>query len=53
MICEQCESNRIGYDAWVDQDGNVIGGPYDNCQCMDCGSDNIIEERDYQCQTGA
>jgi hypothetical protein len=46
MICEQCESDRIGYDAWVDQDGNVIGGPYDNCQCMDCGSSNVIEERD-------
>ena len=46
MICQDCESDNIGGDAWVDQDGNVVGGPYDNCQCMDCGSDNVIEERD-------
>jgi hypothetical protein len=46
-ICSECESSRIGYDAWVDQDGNLIGGPYDNCMCMDCGSSNVVEERDY------
>lgn len=46
MVCQDCESDNIGWDAWVDQDGNVVGGPYDNCQCMDCGSDNITEERD-------
>jgi len=45
-ICSECESSRIGYDAWVDQDGNLIGGPYDNCMCMDCGSSNVVEERD-------
>jgi hypothetical protein len=50
MICEQCHSDRIGYDAWVDQDGNVIGGPYDNCLCMDCGSSSVIEERDLTTQ---
>jgi hypothetical protein len=45
MICEDCKSYNIGWDAWVDQDGELLAGPYDNCQCMDCGSDNVIEER--------
>lgn len=44
-ICLDCESANIGWDAWVDQDGQLIGGPYDNCECMDCGSTNIEEER--------
>lgn len=39
--CGDCGSDRIGWDAWVDENGEVIGGPYDNCQCMDCHSENI------------
>jgi len=46
MICEECGSDKIGYDAWVDQDGNVVGGPYDNCLCMECGHNTAVEERD-------
>lgn len=46
VICKDCGSSKIGWDAWVDQDGILIAGPYDYCQCMDCGSENLIEERD-------
>lgn len=45
MICDVCGSDQIGWDAWVDENGEVIGGPYDNCQCMDCGSNDVIEEK--------
>jgi hypothetical protein len=41
FICRDCGSDRIGFDAWVDKDGNVIGGPYDNSLCMDCGCEEI------------
>jgi predicted nucleic-acid-binding Zn-ribbon protein len=44
VICKDCGSDRIGFDAWVDKDGNVIGGPYDNSLCMDCGCEEIVEE---------
>lgn len=30
----------IGWDAWVDSNGEVCGGPYDNSQCMGCGQEN-------------
>jgi predicted nucleic-acid-binding Zn-ribbon protein len=44
VICKDCGSDRIGFDAWVDKDGNVIGGPYDNSLCMDCGCEEIVEK---------
>ncbi len=51
MICQDCDSNDIGFDALVDKDGGLVR-IYDNCECLGCGSTNIIEERDI-CQTGA
>jgi hypothetical protein len=48
-ICSECGSSNIGYDAWVDKHGNVVGGPYDNAMCMDCSSPNVEEERDMSC----
>lgn len=51
MICQDCKSNNIGFDALVDKDGGLVR-IYDNCECLGCGSTNIIEERDI-CQTGA
>lgn len=50
MICQDCESTDIGFDALIDKDGGVIR-MYDSCECMECGSARIIEERDG-CQTG-
>jgi len=44
VVCKDCGSDRIGFDAWVDKDGNVIGGPYDNSLCMDCGCEEIVEK---------
>jgi hypothetical protein len=43
-ICSECGSDNIGYDAWVDKDGNVVGGPYDNSMCMDCSSPNVTQK---------
>jgi hypothetical protein len=40
-ICQDCKSNNIGWDAWVDEYGELLAGPFDNCQCMDCGSEDI------------
>lgn len=40
-ICQDCDSTNIGWDAWVDQNGELLSGPFDNCQCMDCGSSDI------------
>jgi hypothetical protein len=40
-ICQDCNSNNIGWDAWVDDNGELLAGPFDNCQCMDCGSEDI------------
>jgi len=40
-ICQNCDSTNIGWDAWVDQNGELLAGPFDHCQCMDCGSEDI------------
>lgn len=45
MICKDCESVDIGYDAVVDKDGDLVR-MYESCECLDCGSSNIVEERD-------
>jgi hypothetical protein len=35
-----CCHAPVGYDAWVDSNGDICGGPYDNSQCMHCGEDD-------------
>ena len=30
----------IGYDAWVDSNDEVCGGPFDDYVCMKCGESN-------------
>lgn len=42
-VCQDCDSNNIGWDAWVDQNGELLAGPFDHCQCMDCGSEDVEE----------
>lgn len=32
-----CCHALIGYDAWVDSNGEVCGGPFDDHSCMECG----------------
>jgi len=44
MICKDCGSVDIGYDALVDKDGGLVR-MYDSGECLDCGSTNIVEER--------
>jgi hypothetical protein len=36
----ECCHATIGYDAWVDSNGDVCGGPYDHCICTGCGAEN-------------
>jgi hypothetical protein len=35
LCCEECGSNNIGWDAWVDEEGEVIN-TFDNYMCLDC-----------------
>ena len=30
----------VGWDAWVDSDDKICGGPYDSSECMKCGTAN-------------
>lgn len=32
----ECCHAEIGYDAWVDSNGVLNGGPFDNCICTNC-----------------
>jgi hypothetical protein len=34
----ECCHATIGYDAWVDSNGDICGGPYDDSICMECGA---------------
>lgn len=45
MICQDCDSYDIGFDAMVDTNGDPVR-IYDSCECLDCGSTNVAEERD-------
>ena len=46
LICNDCNSHLIGWRAIIDQDYNIIDAKHDEGQCMDCGSQNLSEERD-------
>lgn len=45
IICKDCDSLDIGFDAMVDKYGDLVR-IYDNGECLECGSTNIVEERD-------
>jgi hypothetical protein len=36
----ECCHATIGYDAWVDSNGEVCGGPYDHNICLNCGMED-------------
>ena len=36
--CNKC-SGEVWFDAWVDIEGNVAGGPYQNTFCAQCGGE--------------
>jgi len=36
-VCDNCGSDFLGTDALVDDNNEVIAGPYDNTQCLYCG----------------
>lgn len=35
----ECCHATIGYDAWVDSNGELCGGPYDHWVCTECGKE--------------
>lgn len=43
--CNEC-GGEVWFDAWVDLEGNVCGGPYDTTHCeeCDCEVDYVIVE---------
>lgn len=43
IICQNCGSMDIGYDAIVDKHGDPVR-IFDSGECLDCGSTNFIEE---------
>ena len=40
--CQKC-GGVVGFDAWVDSNGEVVGGPYDAFHCMHCDSESSTE----------
>ena len=46
MMCSKCGSDRVGFDAWVDENGNIIGGPYDHSMCLDCEAFDSATEKE-------
>lgn len=38
-----CCNAPIGYDAWVDNNGEVCGGPFNASCCMKCGGEKPHE----------
>ena len=38
LHCGECGSTHVGWDAWVDQFGDVNGGPFAHYICLDCGA---------------
>ena len=34
-VCNICKSDNIYFDAWVDQNGEVVS-TFDNCYCPQC-----------------
>ena len=47
-VCDECGGD-VWFDAWVDINGDVAGGPYDNTWCDTCegeASYTEVEEDD-------
>ena len=35
-VCDNCGSSSLAYDALVNDANEIVGGPYDNAQCLYC-----------------
>lgn len=46
-ICSECGSDRIGWDAWADENGEVIS-VMDHNECLECESTYSAIERPKQ-----
>lgn len=40
VYLSECCHAEIGYDAWVDSNGALNGGPYDNSICTNCSMED-------------
>jgi len=40
QVLSACCKATVGYDAWVDVNEEVVGGPYDESICMERGATN-------------
>lgn len=36
--CDEC-GGEVWFDAWVDFNGELAGGPYANTHCVECGGE--------------
>ena len=41
--CNEC-GGEVWFDAWVDLNGELAGGPYDNTHCETCGGEASYTE---------
>jgi len=41
--CEEC-GGEVMFDAWVDVNGEVMQGPFDECRCSECDETNPFYE---------
>jgi hypothetical protein len=44
-VCDNCGSSSIGYDALVNDDNELVAGPYDNAQCLYCGDEQACTRK--------
>jgi DNA-directed RNA polymerase subunit RPC12/RpoP len=42
--CSNCGSSNIGWDAWADENNQVIAS-FDYCRCLDCESTDIEKNK--------
>ena len=45
LHCKKCGSSEIGWDAWVDENDEVIA-TFENYKCLNCGTENpeVVEK---------
>ena len=46
-ICSQCGGDHIGWDAWADENGEIIS-VMDHNECLECESTGTAVERPKQ-----
>ena len=49
LHCKECDSSEIGWDAWVDENNEVIV-TFDNYKCLNCSTEKpeLVEKRRHK-----